>query len=54
MVAGKCTGGELRRRRRFGLTSYGDAEGKERGEEVQEARVLTLSTYSCSSEAEES
>ena len=44
MVTGKCTGGELRRRRQFGLTSYGDAEGMERGEEVQEDRVLTLST----------
>ena len=44
MVVGKCTGGELQRRRRFGLPSYGEAEGKERGEEVQEDRVLTLST----------
>ena len=49
MVAGKGAGGELRRRRRFGLTSYGEPEGEGRGEKLQEDRELTLSLRVCSS-----
>ena len=54
MVAGKHTGDELRRTRPFGLTGYGEAEREREEEDVREDRVLILSTWRCSPEAEES
>ena len=52
MVAGKCTGGELRRRRRFGLHRSGESKRKGGEEDVQKDRHLTLVACRCSSEAE--
>ena len=54
MVTGKLTGNELRRTRQFGLTGYGEAEREREEEDVREDRVLTLSTWRCSLEAEDS
>ena len=42
MVAGKCTGDELRRRHRFGLRRIGEPEGEGDEGEVREDRELTL------------
>ena len=53
MVIGKCTGDELRRRRRFGLRRNGEPEGEREKGEVREDRELTLSAWVCSAEAEE-
>ena len=42
MVAGVCSGDELRRRRRIGLRHYGEPEGEGEEEGVQEDGALTL------------